>query len=81
MPGSFEYLPEVTRLEIIDHRGGPRLHAHDGSWHFGRNIIVSPASPQSSIALAFQDGGRTLKIFIADRAGEAADEDQALYLR
>ena len=45
----------VTRFELIDHR-------HDVPY-FGRAFVAY----NCSVELSYQDGGRTLKVFVTDK--------------
>lgn len=60
---------KVNRLEVIDHRA-----ASEGTDKYGRTVIVAgPAygkPDNAKIELAFQDNGRTLKVFIQDKPNE-----------
>lgn len=47
---------KVTRFEVIDHR--------DGSPTFGRAFV----SQDIQVELSYQDDGRTLKVFVQDKA-------------
>ena len=49
----------VTRFEVIDHRTGDPA---EGLPLRGRIVVAWPAS----VKLSYQDGGRTLKVFLTD---------------
>lgn len=49
--------PEVDRIELIDHRNPPR-ETH------GRVYTVN----KCKVTLSYQDGGKTLKIFIDEKS-------------
>jgi len=51
---------DLTRFEVIDHRGSPETN--EG---FGRRLVIWKKTP-ITVAVSVQDDGRTVKIFIND---------------
>ena len=54
----------VTRVEVIDHRAGTGPHA-------ARAFVAYDVA----VDLSYQDAGRTLKIFVTDRAAPPETTD------
>lgn len=56
MNDTLETKPNITRVELIDHRKGAET--------FGRAFV---AWNVGRVAISIQDDGRTLKVFLADK--------------
>lgn len=65
---TLKHLPEVSRVEIIDHRFDADCKGIE--WCKGRNVIVLPTEEDISVSLSFQDEGQTLKIFIDNKGDD-----------
>ena len=65
---TLSHLPEVSRVEVIDHRFDADCSGIE--WRKGRNVIVFPTEEGICVSLSFQDGGRTLKIFIDNKGDD-----------
>jgi hypothetical protein len=60
-------LRAVTRFEVIDHRSGDVHPVERGRIY---------AAHECSVELSYQDGGRTLKVFVTDRAALSPAPEQ-----